>query len=367
MAQFEKTAYNGVYKKGDKFFINYWSLEGKSKRVWARGAVTAKEAFRVLNETKAEIADMRAGVVSMPLVGACVDMDELAGRFFDIRDTKGNEADKGRYKRWISGKLGKHPVSQVELERYRKWLRTQSVKRGDVSMPIAPKTVNIIMGLVGSILKWGVGAGAVSYPNGIPSIRRLTVDNDRERVLSVDEIERLLGELDTRLVGKREVVRRNRLVVLLGLYSGARPVSYLGLRVKDVVCDVDGVPLRLRFSARKGAKAYEVPVADKLRLELQVAILGKGADELVVRGSYSAIQQSVGRVMDRLFNAEVKGYDIRHKVSLYTLRHSSASLMLEATGDIYRVSKLLGHSSVVTTERYAKITDKSLVDGINSI
>jgi len=213
----------------------------------------------------------------------------------------------------------------------------------------------------------------VRYPNGVPSVTRLKVDNDRQRVLSTSEIELLLAELDVTTCPrhKRDIVRRNRLVVLLGLYTGARPTSYLGLRVKDVVCDDSGVPLRVKFSAKKGASSYEVPVADKLRGILGGALFNsdgtaKKADELVVTSSYSAIQQSLGAVFDRLFNSGLKGYDQKNKVSLYTLRHSSASLMLEATGDIYRVSKLLGHSSVVTTQRYAKITDKSLEEGINS-
>jgi integrase len=293
MAQFEKTSYSGVYKKGDKYFINYWSLEGKCKRVWARGATTAKEAKRQLDEIKHEIADQRDGKIAMPIDKSveCKTLDELAKRFFDLRDTKGNEADRGRYEKWVSPQLGsnKHPISQLDLEGYRKWLRKQEIKRGEASMLVSPKTVNIIVGLLGNIIKWGVGAKLVAYPNGIPSLKRLPIDNDRERVLNKDEIDKLLSELDTRkaLSHKRETVRRNRLVVLLGLYTGARPISYLDLRVKDVVLDkrekLDdgsnnpnyGKPARIKFSARKGAKAYEVPVAEKLKLELEVAMLDK--------------------------------------------------------------------------------------------
>ncbi len=45
----------------------------------------------------------------------------------------------------------------------------------------------------------------------------------------------------------------------------------------------------------------------------------------------------------------------------------SASFMIEDTGDIYLCSKLLGYSSVKTTQRYTKVTDKSLMDGVKSI
>ena len=45
------------------------------------------------------------------------------------------------------------------------------------------------------------------------------------------------------------------------------------------------------------------------------------------------------------------------------MHHSSASLLLEATSDTYKVSKLL----IVTTQRYAKMIDDSLLDSVNSI
>ena len=369
--KFEKTAYSGVYKKGDKFFINYWSLEGKSKRVWAKTAKTAKEALRVLNETKAEIADMRAGTVAKPIASdVAVDtVEELASIFFSRRDTKGNEADKSRWERWVKPHLGgvRHPVSLGQIEEYRKWLRVQKAERS--SQPIAPKTVNIIMSLINSVLSYGVKADVVRYPLGVPKLKRLPIDNDRERVLSKEEADKLLEEIEKGRI--KEVVARNRAVVMLALYTGARPTSYLGLRVKDITCDTDGVPLSIRFSAKKGADSYTIPVADKLkgvlaRLMFDESANAKKPNELLISSSYSAIQQSLGVIFDRLFNAGLKGYDVKHKVSLYTLRHTSASLMLEATGDIYKVSKLLGHKSVVTTQRYAKVGADSLLDGINS-
>ncbi len=370
--KFTKTAHNGVYKKGDKFFINYWDDKGVSRRKWARGATTAKEALRQLNTIKAKMSDIREGVAVVPVDAVCKDLSELSERYFELRDTKGNDADRERFNRWVLPQLGsiKHPISQLQLEAYRKWLRVQNVSRGDETMVIAPKTVNIIMGLLGSVLKWGVQSGLAAYPSGVPSVRRLTIDNDRQRVLSRAEIDLLLAELDVRSAAphKKGVVRRNRLVVLLGLYTGARPVSYMGLRVRDIEVDGDGIPITIHYSARKGAPAYKVPVADTLKLDLQIAmeLVDNKPDALIIGSSYSAVQQSLGVVFDRLFNGGVKGYDIKHKVSLYSLRHSFASLVLEGTRDIYAVSKLLGHQNVVTTQRYAKLNSDVMVEGVNS-
>jgi len=387
--KFTKTNYKGVsIADNGKYYINYWDLSKVSRRKLAKGATTAKEALRILNDVKAEMADMREGVVAMPIPKEteCKTLEALAQVFFSVRDTKGNKADMGRWAKWVEPSMGslKHPLSRLQIQAFQKFLRASTVTRGvgedKIEVTIAPKTVNIIMNLVTSVLKWGVSSDLVRYPMGIPTVDKLVVDNDRERVLTKGEIERLLEELDTTtcMPHKREVVRRNRLIVLLGLYTGARPISYLGLRAKDIVMGertiilVNGekvtriAPTRIRFPATKGAKAYEIPVADKLVLSLEVALLDLKPDDKLFNRSYSAIQQSIQFVFDRLFNKDIASYDVRHKVSLYTLRHSSATLMLEATSDIYRVSKLLGHSDVKTTKRYAKVTDDSLVEGINS-
>jgi integrase/recombinase XerD len=47
-----------------------------------------------------------------------------------------------------------------------------------------------------------------------------------------------------------------------------------------------------------------------------------------------------------------KKADIKKSVSPHVLRHTFATLMLNNGLDIYSVSKLLGHSSISTTQTY---------------
>lgn len=58
---------------------------------------------------------------------------------------------------------------------------------------------------------------------------------------------------------------------------------------------------------------------------------------------------------------------ISKKITFHSARHTHATLLLSHGVDIYTVSKLLGHKHVVSTERYAHMTDKLKVQAINKL
>ena len=58
---------------------------------------------------------------------------------------------------------------------------------------------------------------------------------------------------------------------------------------------------------------------------------------------------------------------INKHITFHVARHTNATLMLYFGGDIYTVSKLLGHTSVKTTQVYAKIVDENKRKTVNLI
>jgi len=69
------------------------------------------------------------------------------------------------------------------------------------------------------------------------------------------------------------------------------------------------------------------------------------------------------KVVNSLFNQGVT--DKRYKVCFHSLRHTFASRLVEGGTDLYATSKLMGHSSIRMTERYAHLSPDKFKDAIN--
>lgn len=61
----------------------------------------------------------------------------------------------------------------------------------------------------------------------------------------------------------------------------------------------------------------------------------------------------------------VKSSGINKDFSYHTSRHTFGTMQLTLGTDLYTLSKLMGHTSIVHTQRYAKILDQTKVDAMN--
>jgi len=58
---------------------------------------------------------------------------------------------------------------------------------------------------------------------------------------------------------------------------------------------------------------------------------------------------------------------IGQRVSVHSLRHTFATLLYRATGDLLLVSRALGHRDIRSTQRYAHVEDPQLVHALNRL
>lgn len=171
--------------------------------------------------------------------------------------------------------------------------------------------------------------------------------------LSQAEVKRLLETCD----GQTIQCKRDRLILGLLVGAGLRREELTGLAFGDVVL----MPVAGKFRTvlnvtGKGAKDRAIPLSDRLAAALDEwgGIVGPGlvARSITKGGELGASLSAVG-----IFHL-VRGAGAaigKPALAPHDLRRTFAQLGLEAGVPITQISKLLGHSSVATTQRYLNL------------
>ena len=147
--------------------------------------------------------------------------------------------------------------------------------------------------------------------------------------------------------------------ILGAIFSAAyRELSTAHSKVSElctITCDnlnLDSQVVLIRGKGSKERKIYlaSAPVVRALKEYLQVRV-PRIADEpffFLNRDGNRLSEQSVRRIINRYT-------DLSNQPGHYTphmFRHSFATYLWDACGDVYEVKEILGHSSIKTTERY---------------
>ncbi len=144
---------------------------------------------------------------------------------------------------------------------------------------------------------------------------------------------------------------RDYTLMLVLLETGIRVSELCGLRVQDVHDDY----LRV---VGKGNKEREVGVSPDVAKLLWKYIhhYRKPADDNEVRVFVNRYGQPVtpNGVEQLLIDVKNRAGIEGVRVSAHTFRHTFARMYLEQGGEIYKLSRLMGHSSVEITEEYLK-------------
>lgn len=140
---------------------------------------------------------------------------------------------------------------------------------------------------------------------------------------------------------------------------------FCGLRFSDVEqlrwCDIctNGKITQVEKQQKKTKKSVYIPLSEQA-----ISFLPKQvgeADGLVFDGlpSLVAVEANLKKW------TETAG--ITKHVTFHIARHTFATLSLQGGADIYTVSKLLGHSSIINTQIYAKIIDEHKRDAVDRL
>lgn len=177
------------------------------------------------------------------------------------------------------------------------------------------------------------------------------------RSLSRGEASSLLRSL--KMDGSRSAIGTALpLALRLMLSTGIRVGELCKLRVEDV--SPDGSSLRIHGKGSRDRIAYVCD--DGLRRELRRTITegqratGGYAALLLNRYGLPMKPQSVRSSLRR----HAGQIGLARRITPHMLRHTAATLLIETGVDIRFVQRLLGHSSIATTEIYTHVSDEAL-------
>jgi integrase len=217
----------------------------------------------------------------------------------------------------------------------------------------APGSVNRVIILLRFIfncaIRWEV-SGITKNPTA--DIPLLEENNAKERYLTVEEANALI------VVLKLSDNKMLQYIIPILILTGARKNEVLKAKWEDFNCDT-----RLwRIPMTKSGKARHVPISDGLLLVLQAIPRSDNCTWLVPNPktqlpyisffcSWNTARKSVGL-------GDVRVHD---------LRHSFASFLVNNGRSIYEVQRILGHTQIKTTQRYAHLSQDSLLAAANEI
>ncbi len=176
--------------------------------------------------------------------------------------------------------------------------------------------------------------------SGSDTVISMSEETKRIRVLSAAEEALLLDACD----GPRETLKS---IIICALDTGMRRGEILSLRWRDV--DLEARRINIQAMNTKTLKSRSVPVTPRLLDELTK--LPNRDPSTRVFGITDTVKRSWATAKRIAGIADLKFHD---------LRHTCATRLVQGGLPLAEVSRILGHTSVVTTFRYANVDDSTL-------
>ena len=192
-------------------------------------------------------------------------------------------------------------------------------------------------------IRWHT-AGVVANPTATHKLKRLS--NHRERFLSAAETQQLIAAVNA------SPNRMLRFIIPFLLLTGARKREVLNAQWRDV----DATRSFWRIPITKSGRERHVPLSAAAITLLDTVPRKRHCDWIFANPKtlkpYVSIFSSWDTARTAAGLAEVRVHD---------LRHSFASFLVNAGCSLYEVQKILGHSSVIMTQRYSHLSQDSLL------
>ncbi|MDK2091252.1 site-specific integrase [Aliarcobacter butzleri] len=257
---------------------------------------------------------------------------------FEVKDI---EKIKKSYLNHIKPFLGHRDVDEITSDDIKE---VQKFKRNI----LAERTVNALIQIIGAIYNVAIQKDIFKNNNPVnKSVKRINVDNKRERYLTLEEINILLNEI------KHEEYLY--IFVQLALQTGGRMGTILSISKKDIRLESNSIQLK----DHKNNSTYLGFFNNELKYFLEKRIKNLNANDFIIDRGKQVIQDRLTKIYNKHFNVGLANDDRKNRVVTHTLRHTFASHLAIKGTPIYTIQKLMNHKDITMTLRYAKLAPDS--------
>jgi site-specific recombinase XerD len=208
-------------------------------------------------------------------------------------------------------------------------------------------------------------------PSALDQIRRvlaIPLKKTTNRVMHYLSRKEMLAVLNAPDPGTRYGVR-DRAMLYLGFSAGLRVSEIIGMRITDVMFQ----PRPCLYVRGKGRRERTVVLWKDAASILRAWLVQRG-DAIVPELFFNARGEPMTRAGFAYVLAKYAAVAAQElpslkakRVSPHVLRHTCALIALEATRDLRKVSLLLGHASMKTTEIYTRIDPREKLDTLEAV
>jgi site-specific recombinase XerD len=222
----------------------------------------------------------------------------------------------------------------------------------------APRTIHYALIVIRQAFNHAARNELYTGENPVSKVSKPRYDNRRQRFLTYEEAGALLDNLSARSQQLHDIA-------LMSLHCGLRAGEIFELRWGNINFDQN----LLTLMDTKSGKSRAVYMTQNAKQVLERMLKG-GSAECVFRdrngNKIKDISNSfMAAVTELKLNEGVT--DRRMKVVFHTLRHTYASWLVQEGVDLYAVKELLGHSTLVMTERYSHLRKENLISAVKKL
>ena len=320
-------------EKNLKLVDGKWYLDFtfNKKRIRQFGGYTKEQARNTLAKMRIEKLDEKLGYkkLTQPDVGFM----EFAREFIEIyskqnkKSWKRDEFSLISLSPFFKGKTIQD-IGPEFVERYKTKRKTE----------VSPATVNRDLAFLKTMFNKAVEWGRLES-SPVTNVKKFKEPNSKERILNVSEMARLIDAANNHL----------KPILIIALNTGMRRGEILSLKWENV--NLSKRCIHLEDS--KAGKSRDIPM-NSLVVEALSDIPQNSGYVFPSPRTGGPIEDIKTAFKTACKKAEIKG------LRFHDLRHTAATRMVEAMVDLVTVSKILGHSSIQMTMRYAHPTPENM-------